>query len=126
MPKLSTAVTTTATTAVQIKPTVKKKLLTALKGWAEQHLKEKAAAEEKTKYVKEVLEIQVDLEESQIEVEGFKSTVVAPKGRKTLNRKKFVKLGGNLEILDAAYEEGEPGNAYPKITPPGAKEHSDE
>ena len=51
------------------------------------------------------------------------ATFVAP-AKRVLDRKKFVQLGGDLALLDAAYVE-QAVTPYVKVTCPGAKEVSE-
>lgn len=122
MPSLKAAVVATATTTHEIKlsPQVKKKLLTAYRTYAELSLQKKAIKAAQAKLAKTVEDIQVDLGETHLEVDGFKSTIVAPVQRK-LDKKLFVSLGGRLDLLEAA-SPGKPGKSYVKITAPGAKD----
>ena len=66
----------------------------------------------------EIAEIQTELEESSVEIEGFKSTLVAPM-KSVFDKKKFVRLGGRLDLIEAATSKV-PGKIYVRITPPGA------
>lgn len=121
---LTASVTTTTTHQLVLKPTLKKKLLLALRTYVELRAERKALKLAQIKQAKIVEDIQVEVGESSLVVEGFKSTMVAP-NRHQLNKKKFVALGGNLEILEAAMES-KPGKAYPKITAPGEQDDDDE
>lgn len=54
-----------------------------------------------------------------LELDGFKTTLVEPQ-RRTFDRRKFVSLGGDLTVYDAAHET-KPGTPYERITLPGDK-----
>lgn len=120
---LTTSVTATTTHQLMLKPTLKKKLLTALRTYVELGLQKKAIEFARSKQSKIVEEIQVELGESSLDIEGFKSTIVAPI-RKVFDKKLFVALGGNLDLYERAMV-ATPGTPYMKITPPG-NGHEDE
>ena len=71
-----------------------------------------------------VAEIHAELEESSVEIEGFKSTLVAPM-KSMFDKKKFVRLGGRLDLIEAATSKV-PGKIYVRITPPGATAETEE
>ncbi len=121
MPSLTATATTTH--ELQLKPAVKKRLLTELRAYADLAAQRKAIDEKMAGCRGVVEEIQIELEESSIELEGFKSTLVAPI-RKVFDRKKFVRLGGDLAIYESA-QVSAPGKAYVKITAPGTKSEDD-
>ena len=123
MPIAALAVTATTTHQLVIAPQLKRKLLLALKTYTELTAQAKVLALAKKKQGSIVEEIQTELGESSIDIDGYKSTIVAPI-RKVLDRKRFVALGGNLDILDQAMIDT-PSKAYPKITAPGAADDDD-
>lgn len=118
------SITATTTHQITITPAVKRQLLKELRLWAELHQQEKAIKLAKTKHAKAVEAIQTELGESSVDLEGFKSTIVAPI-RKKFDKIKYVQLGGKLDIYDGAMVDT-PGKAYLKITPPGAGDEDDE
>ena len=122
---MPTAVALTATTTHQlvIAPQLKRKLLLALKTYTELSAQAKVLALAKKKQGSIVEGIQTELGESSINIDGYKSTIVAPI-RKVLDRKRFVALGGDLGVLDQAMIDT-PSKAYPKITAPGAADDDD-
>ena len=71
-----------------------------------------------------VADIQTELEESSIELDGFKSTLVAPM-KSVFDKKTFVRIGGRLDLIEAATSKV-PGKIYVRITPPGAADTSEE
>lgn len=119
----STALLATTTHEVVLKPAVRRQLLKELRLWAELHAQEKAIKLAKSKHAHAVESMQTELGESSIDLEGFKSTIVAPM-RSSLDKKKFVALGGKLEILEKATVQV-PGKSYLKITAPGAGKDED-
>lgn len=117
-------VTATTTHSLELKPTIKKRLLTALKTYVELSAQAKVLKLAKSKQASIVEEIQVELGESSLEVDGFKSTIVAGVSR-TLDKKRFVQLGGRLDLLEAAMVD-KPKKPYVKITAPGTSADEDE
>ena len=117
---LATTATATATTThkLVLSPQLKRKLLLALRTYTELAAQAKVLTLAKKKQSSIVEEIQADLGESSIDIDGYKSTIVAAI-RKVLDRKRFVALGGDLDILDKAMIDT-PSKAYLKITAPGA------
>lgn len=122
MPK--PAITATTTHQVTITPTLRRKLVTELKTWDQLHTQEKAIKAAKAKHAANIEAIQTELEESTLKIEGFTTTIVAPV-RSKIDRERFVKLGGKLDILDAATVQT-PGKSYVKITPPGSGRGGDD
>ena len=123
MPTTAIALTATTTHQLTIAPQIKRKLLLALKTYTELAAQAKVLALAKKKQGSIVEGIQTELGESSIAIDGYKSTIVAPI-RKVLDRKRFVALGGDLEMLDKAMIDT-PSKAYPKITAPGAVNEED-
>ena len=115
------AVTTTTVQTVTLKPTVRKKLLTALRTYAGLKSQEAALDLAKKKVRSEVGGILEEVGESTLKIDGYTATFVAP-AKKVLDRKKFVQLGGDLALLDAAYVE-QAVTPYVKLTMP--KEHGE-
>ena len=124
MPTATVAVTATTTHQLVIAPQLKRKLLLALKTYTELAAQAKVLALAKKKQGSIVEGIQTELGESSIDIDGYKSTIVAPI-RKVLDRKRFVALGGDLDILDKAMIDT-PSKAYAKITPPGKDHDADD
>ena len=124
MPTTAIALTATTTHQLTIAPQIKRKLLLALKTYTELSAQAKVLALAKKKQSGIVEGIQTELGESSIDIDGYKSTIVAPI-RKVLDRKRFVALGGNLDILDQAMIDT-PSKAYAKITAPGATNGDDD
>mgnify|MGYP001583975760 CR=1 FL=1 len=124
MPTMTTAVTATTTHQLVIAPQLKRKLLLALKTYTELAAQAKVLALAKKKQSGIVEGIQTELGESSIDIDGYKSTIVAPI-RKVFDKKKFITLGGNLDIYEAAMVDT-PRRAYAKITAPGATNGDDD
>ena len=122
---MATTATITATTTHQIKlsPSIKTKLLTALRTYVELAAQKKVIEHAQKLLRKTIEAIQVEVGESSLEIDGFKSTIVAPI-RKTLDKKRFVALGGDLDILERSYVE-QPGTSYVKITSPTGSNDDD-
>ena len=124
MPTATVAVTATTTHQLVIAPQIKRKLLLALKTYTELSAQAKVLALAKKKQSGIVEGIQTELGESSIDIDGYKSTIVAPI-RRVLDKKKFIALGGNLDIYEAAMIDT-PSKAYPKITAPGIANDDDD
>jgi hypothetical protein len=124
MPNLSQAVTTTTTTEVKLSSSVRKKLLTAFKVYAELSAQKKAIKLAMEKQAHILAGIREDLGEESISIEGNTTTLVAGLYKK-FNPKKFVMLGGELALYEQAIEE-KPKKSYEKVTVAGAKDDDDE
>lgn len=117
-------VTAKAITEVKISPRVKKILLTEVKSYLS--LKDQRdVIDHAMKAHRETVEgVLTDLEQTSLVIDGYKTTLVAPT-RKKFDAKKFVALGGDLDLYHAANIDT-PGALYVKISPPGAKDYGDE
>ena len=124
MPTTAIALTATTTHQLTIAPQIKRKLLLALRTYVELNEQAKAIKLAKAKQMTVVEGIQTELGESSIDIDGYKSTIVAPI-RKVLDKKKFIALGGNLDIYEAAMIDT-PSKAYAKITAPGTTNGDDD
>lgn len=120
---MSLSITATQTTQVQIKPALKRRLMTELVAYTQLAGKRKAIDAEMKKHTAAVEAIQTELGESKLEVDGYKATLVAPV-RQVLDKKRFVALGGRLDLLEKA-TSGVPSKAYVKISAPGEKGEDD-
>ena len=120
------AATVTATTSheLQLSPAIRRRLMTQLRSYQELAAKRTAIEAEMAFCRAAVAEIQTELEESSIELEGFKSTLVAPM-KSMFDKKKFVRIGGRLDLIEAATSKV-PGKVYVRITPPGAPGETEE
>jgi len=124
MPKLSQVTTVEVETTVEVAPELQKKLRKELhlyKAKSEQRKKIQSDIDE----LKERLEgILADVGEEKLKFEGF--TVGIQGGtRKVLDKKKFVRLGGDIEVLNKAYVD-KPVAAHIKVFAPGDKEERDD
>lgn len=120
----TTSITAIATTEIKLQPSLKAKLLTAIQLYLECGNKIRALKAGQAFQAKTIEDIQVDLGESSLDIDGYKSTIVAGT-TKSLDKKKFVALGGRLDLLEAAMVE-KPKKPYVRITAPGASEGEDE
>ena len=123
---MSLAATVTATTSHELKlsPAVRRRLVTELRNYQTLAARRSDIDVQMTNCRAAVAEIQTELEESSVEIEGFKSTLVAPM-KSVFDKKKFVRLGGRLDLIEAATSKV-PGKVYVRITPPGAADASEE
>ena len=124
MPKLQQTVTTTTTQEVKPSLSVRKKLLTAFKVYAELAQQKKAIKLAMEKQTRILAEVREDLGEESISIDGNTTTLVAGLYKK-FNPKKFVSLGGELALYEQAVEE-KPKKAYEKVTVAGVKNEDDE
>lgn len=120
MPKLQQTVVATTTQTIKLAPKVAAKLRAEFKVYAELHAQKKAIEAKMDEHKLVIAEIRDDTGEGSIELDGFKTTLVAPV-RKKFNPKKFVMNGGDLAIYNQSIEE-KPSKAYERITIPGDKE----
>ncbi len=120
---LSQTVTTTQTTEVKLKPTLKKKLLLNLKTYQSlrDQLKAIEAAMDKHKAV--VQECMNEAEEEKLSIDGFKTTMVFGVNSR-LDKELFVQQGGTLAQLANATVT-KPSRPYCKISCPGDKSHDE-
>lgn len=109
--------TTTVTRTVELKPTVRRKLLTELQAYHD--LKERRDAIEAAmdEHKANIGSIREATGEKAILLEGFKITRVEPT-RKTLNHAKLIELGCAAAWIEEA-TESKPTKAYDKVTCPG-------
>ena len=124
MPALATTITATTSHELKLSPVIRRRLVTWLRSYQELAAKRTAIEAEMALCRTGVAEIQTELEESSIELEGFKSTLVAPM-KSVFDKKTFVRLGGRLDLIEAATSKV-PGKVYVRITPPGAADPSEE
>ena len=120
MPSLS--VTTTTTQVVKLSPALKKKLLLKCKTYASLKLQRDAADLAMTKQRTEVEFIMEEAGESKLEIEGFKTTLIAPVKKGKFNPKKAIALGITTEQIEKSMDPDTPGKSYIKISVPGEKE----
>ncbi len=115
MPKLEA--TTTVTTVVQLSPLLKRKLLTEFKVYATLKAQQNALQAQLDASKAKIHGFREQSGEKALTIDGFKTTLVEPV-RAQLDKKKFVELGGSLEMLENA-TVSKPTKAYEKITLPG-------
>jgi len=112
--------TTTQTVEVELKPSLKRKLLNELAVYAGIAAKLEALEAQKAAS-KEVLEaLVIESGEEKLDIEGFKTTMVFPV-RSKLDKKLFVQQGGTLAQLENA-TKSTLSKSYLLVTCPGQKE----
>lgn len=124
MPKLTTTVTTTATTVVKLAPALKRKLLTTVKTYAGLKTQREALDHAMKGHRATVEELMEEAGQTTLDIEGFKTTIIAPVKTK-LDPKKLLGLGVSADIIEKA-TISTPGRPYVKITTPGTKGDDDE
>lgn len=113
-------ITATTTHEIKLAPTIRRKLLTKLKTYAELRSQLKIIESAMEKQKAEIGALRDETGEQSIELEGFKVTLVAGV-RKKFNPKKFVAIGGDLDLYNQAVEE-KLNKPYEKISVPGEAE----
>ena len=123
---MSLAATVTATTSheLRLSPAIRRRLMEQLRDYQQLATRRTTIDAAMAACREAVAEIQTELEESSIELEGFKSTLVAPM-KSVFDKKTFVRIGGRLDLIEAATSKV-PGKVYVRITPPGAADTSEE
>lgn len=111
-------VTVSTTREVKLEATTRRKLLTKLRTYEGLHTQKRVIDLAMAKLKDEVGAIRNETGEQSLELDGFKVTLVAGT-RKKFNPKKFVQLGGDIDIFNQANEETLV-KPFEKITLPGA------
>ena len=119
MPGVRLEVVATTTQQVKLAPKVKQRLLTELKSYAAAKSTRDTADGVMKGARGAIEEVMSQAGEERLEIDGFKTTMIAPVTRK-LNVKKLVALGVPMDLIDQAYDET-PGTPYVKVTIPGVK-----
>ena len=118
MPALATTVTATTRTEVKLKPSVKAKLLKSLRAYAALHDQKKTLEHAMEGLKGTIGELREETGEQSIALDGFKITQIAGT-RNVFNKKKFISLGGDLDLYNEAHDTV-PSKPYEKITLPSA------
>jgi hypothetical protein len=117
------AATVVQTVEVQLKPSLKRKLLNELTVYAGLDAQIKALEAQLATHKATIEECLIESGEEKLEIEGHKTTMVFPKDRTPLDKKLFVQNGGTLAQLAAA-SPPVPATPYLRITPAGQKERT--
>jgi len=120
MPTLDTTVTVSTTKDIKLKPTLRMKLLKALRTYGELRSQRKVIELAMDKHKAVISDLRDETGEQSLSLEGYTTTLVAPI-RKKFNARKFVSLGGDIAIYNQAMDDV-PSRAYEKITVPGSKD----
>lgn len=118
-PTIQVQATTTHT--IKLQPTLKRKLLTELRAYAELDQQVKAIKHARDKHKDAVRTLRESTGEGSLTIEGFRITDVTGVSS-TLDKKKLIAQGVTLAQIEAATVT-KPKKAYEKITCPGA--HAD-
>ena len=108
--------TATVTEAVTLKPRQRRELTTELHAYAEAKVELLVLEEAITLHKAAVTKLLEELGVERLELEGFSAAIVRPQ-RDVLDKKKFVELGGSLEMLANATSKVA-STSYLLITPP--------
>ena len=117
------SVTTTATTVVRLKTSTKLRLQSKLKAYEAKELLYDKLGEELDALNAEVEALRETTGEGKLDLDGFKVTRMDGQRTRKLNKMKFVELGGDLDVLEAATEE-KPKKAYTLISCPSKKKRN--
>lgn len=120
MPKLAQTVTATTTQEITLAPQVRRKLLNEFRLYAELKSQAKALELAMDKHKAAIAAIRNETGEMSLALDGFKTTLVAGE-RKKFDPKKFVLLGGDLDVYNGAVKKT-PIAPFEKITTPGEKD----
>lgn len=115
MPKL--AITTTTTTEVVLKPTLKKKLLAELQAYAKLHAQLKCIEAEMETRKTIIGSYREDAGVETLTLDGFHVTRVSGGTRGTLNKMKLLEMGITTEMLEDATDY-KPVKPFEKVTCP--------
>mgnify|MGYP001575939095 FL=1 len=119
MPVLAATITTTTSHEVKLKPTLKRKLLTELKTYAELKFQRDAIDQALKGHKGTIEECLGEAGETTLSVEGFKTTMVSPV-RSILDKKKLIEQGVSTAQIENA-TVNVTSRSYLKITCPGEK-----
>jgi hypothetical protein len=127
MSKLAQVATATTVVEHQVKlsPALRRKLLTELRTYAELKSQADVIALAIKKGKDKVESVLGEIGESNLSVEGFKTTLVCAKGSSKLDPMKLVALGVSTDLIKKATVEGAPKAPYIKITVPGGRDDND-
>jgi hypothetical protein len=120
--KAKIAATVTQTVEVQLKPSLKRKLLNELTVYADLHEQVKALEAIMDAHKQTIEECLIESGEERLEIDGFRTTMVFAQ-RSKLDRKLFVQQGGTLAQLENATVVA-PAKPYLRVTLPGQKERA--
>lgn len=116
------SVTTTTTEEVLLTTKQRQRLLQELKVYQELKQQRDAIELAMDKHKAVIGGIRDETGEMSLTIDGFKTTLVAG-SRKKFNPKKYVTLGGDLDLYNQAVDT-KPTKPFEKITCPGDKEES--
>ena len=114
---MAITVSTTQTTEVVLKPTLKKKLLTELQTYARLHAQLKGLEAEMEQRKAVIGRYREEAGVETLTLEGFHVTRVSGGTRGTLNKMKLIEMGVTTEMLEEATEY-KPVKPFEKVTCP--------
>jgi len=117
---LGLSLTTTTTTEVKLRPTLKLKLLTELHAYAKLDAQVKGIKEEMEQRKAKIARFREEAGVSTLQLEGFHVTRVEGATKRTLNPLKLVEMGVTTDMLEEATVDT-PIKGHEKITCPRAK-----
>ena len=113
---MSPTLEATTTTVVTVKPALRTKLLRELRLYHGLTRQLKALEAEVDKHKGVIAEIREETGEDKLEIDGYSITLVAPI-RKVFDAKRFVTLGGDLDIYNRSNVDT-PSKSYCKVSVP--------
>src|SRR4051812_46422869 len=119
MPKLTQTTDLTPEPTVVIEPKLRQALQVKLTAYAAVATQIKALEAKKSALAKELGALRDETGEMSVKLEGYGTVTLIASTYKSFNPKKFVMLGGELEIYNQAVED-KLKKAYDRITLPGA------
>lgn len=117
---MAISLTTTQTTEVALKPTLKKKLLASLQTYAKLHAQLKAIETEMDALKGTIGGYREEAGVETLAIEGFHVTRVSGGTRESLNKMKLIEMGVTLDMLAEATDV-KPVKPFEKITVPSVK-----
>jgi hypothetical protein len=115
--------TVTEKRTVTIRPTLRRKLLSELKTYAELHAQKAAIEQAMEKHKAAVETFRAETGEANLEVDGFKIAYVEGK-RTTLSKERLLLLGVSMDVLEEATVTTV-NKPYTRISCPGSKSNGD-
>jgi hypothetical protein len=117
MPKVAPTVMTTTTQEVELKPALRRKLLTELEAYADLQMQEKLIRSAMDEHKAEITKLREMTGENSLSLEGFKTTWVTGT-TSSLDKKKLIALGVTMAQIEEATVT-KPRRGFEKITCPG-------
>ena len=102
--------------APRLSPHLEQQLRTHLQHYQRLKQRQEALDAEVERWHGKIGDLSAESGQDVLDIDGFKVTHVAP-NKSQFNRRKFIQMGGDLAVYDAAHETV-PGTPYERITLP--------